>query len=134
MFNPLEAINKEVFLGEKEKQQEYIKSYKHKRVLPDWNVVKRIDTSNIMYHLDYREVLKEHARKEVDIKRQQAKDEEKKNLKTAEEQEQAIITSIKKASYDHKGCRPQKMIVNEESFKVRLIQEQVELDEYMAYV
>ena len=69
MFNPLEAINKEVFLGEKEKQQEYIKSYKHKRVLPDWNVVKRIDTSNIMYHLDYREVLKEHARKEVDIKR-----------------------------------------------------------------
>ena len=43
--------------------------HKHKRILPDWNVVKRIDTSTIMYHLDYREALKEHARKEVDIKR-----------------------------------------------------------------
>ena len=134
MFDGLENIDRVLFLGEREKQKEYIKAHKHKRILPDWNVVKRIDTSTIMYHLDYREALKDHERKLVDLKRQQAKDEEKKNIKTAEEQEQAIIRSIQKASYDHKGYFPQRMIVNEESFKVRLIQEQVELEEYMALV
>ena len=56
-------------MGEKEKQKEYIKAHKHKRILPDWNVVKKIDTTIIMYHLDYREALKEHERKTVEINR-----------------------------------------------------------------